>query len=280
MDQSFIQYSGATQAQTIRRLIFFGITLLVATPFCFLVDLQIARNVNYTVLPGDLRTILACSEAFSHMYGVTLILLAIWFSAPSLRTKLKGIALMLCPTCVVVTIAKNTVLRIRPRQNAAGDFDSVWDTFEGINPVFTELDFSRIGESTFQSYPSGHTAMAFVLAIGLTLTLPRSRGFFFLFAVLAAGQRIGFAAHFLSDVVAGAAFAMISSAVFLSTNYARRVFFSQTESETRTMKTEEIDGIQGADIISDLTNPEACEETDSDLTLEELLLYDERSNAA
>lgn len=280
MSQSFIQYSGATQAQTLRRLIFFGIALLVATPFCFLVDLQIASNVNYKVLPGDLRTILACSEAFSHVYGVTLILLAIWLSAPLLRPKLKGIALMLVATSVIVTIAKNTVLRIRPRQNAAVSFDSVWDTFEGINPIFTELDFSRIGESTFQSYPSGHTAMAFVLAIGLTLALPKSRGFFFLFAVLAAGQRIGFAAHFLSDVVAGAAFALFSSAVFLSTNYARRVFFSEMQSAAQSLQIAEVDSLSEADNTFEITEQKIGKAADSELTVEELLQYEEKSKAA
>lgn len=267
MSESFIQYSAVKQAQTLRRLLIGGVLLLAGTTICFLVDLQIASKVNYQVLPGDLRTILSCAEAFSHLYGVTFILLAIWFSAPHLRRKLKAIAMMLVATSIVVTIAKNTVLRIRPRQNAARGFETVWDSFEGINPFFTQFDFSKFGESDLQSYPSGHTAMAFVLAIGLTLTLPKSRGFFFLFAVLAASQRVGFSAHFLSDVVAGAAFAMISSAVFLSTNYARRVFFE----ESQTLQ------IVDANEVVDSAN-EVVEE--SDWPLEELLQHEQKANAA
>lgn len=229
MSESFIQCSVPTQAQTARRLLFAGLILLIGTPICFSVDLIIARTVNYKILPGDLRTIFACSEAFSHLYGVMLILLAIWFSAPHLREKLKAIVMMLVTTGIIVSIAKNSVLRIRPRQNAAIELESVWDSFEGISPLLTQFDFSKFGESTLQSYPSGHTAMAFVLAIGLTLTLPKSRGFFFLFAILASGQRIAFSAHFLSDVFAGASFALISSAIFVSTSYARRVFFTEPQ---------------------------------------------------
>ena len=229
MSESNIQNPLVTQAQTARRLLLAGLILLIGTPICFAVDLTIARNVNYNVLPGDLRTILACAEAFSHLYGVTMVLLAIWVSAPHLREKLKAIAMMLVATSIVVTITKTTVLRIRPRQNIALGLESIWDSFVGINPAITQFDFSKFGESALQSYPSGHTAMAFVLAIGLTLTLPKSRGFFFLFAVLASAQRIGFSAHFLSDVVAGAAFALISSAIFVSTSYARRVFFTEPQ---------------------------------------------------
>ncbi len=85
------------------------------------------------------------------------------------------------------------VARTRP---LAFDFHhDVWATFGRWLPA----------TSVAQSFPSGHTATAAGLALGLAAMYPKGRWLFLLLAVLVGCQRIECGAHFLSDVLCGAA---------------------------------------------------------------------------
>jgi len=96
----------------------------------------------------------------------------------------------------VADLLKLCILRIRPCQF---NFDGpVWTTFNQWFPLF------GIGSSG-QSFPSAHTATAVGLAAALTWLYPRGRLLFPLFAMLVGCQRIASGAHFLSDVLVGAA---------------------------------------------------------------------------
>jgi undecaprenyl-diphosphatase len=57
----------------------------------------------------------------------------------------------------------------------------------------------------FASFPSGHTATSVAAAVILSALFPRARWFFVLFAVVIGLSRIVIDAHYLSDVLAGAA---------------------------------------------------------------------------
>ena len=61
------------------------------------------------------------------------------------------------------------------------------------------------GEYFMQSFPSAHTATAISFAIGMAWIFPRGRWLFFVCAALAAYQRVVFEAHWMSDVMVGAA---------------------------------------------------------------------------
>jgi membrane-associated phospholipid phosphatase len=63
------------------------------------------------------------------------------------------------------------------------------------------------------SFPSGHTATVFSLALALSILFPRSRVFLFCFALVVGASRVIITSHYLSDVVAGAYVGIIS--VFL-----------------------------------------------------------------
>jgi undecaprenyl-diphosphatase len=65
--------------------------------------------------------------------------------------------------------------------------------------------FSGHMGSDYQSFPSGHTATSVAAAIVLSQLFPRWRAEFALFALLIAFSRILLDAHYLSDVIAGAA---------------------------------------------------------------------------
>jgi undecaprenyl-diphosphatase len=61
---------------------------------------------------------------------------------------------------------------------------------------------------TFHSFPSGHTNTAFALAIAVSMLIPRWRGGVLAIATAVGVSRIAVGAHFLTDVIGGAALAM------------------------------------------------------------------------
>jgi membrane-associated phospholipid phosphatase len=65
-------------------------------------------------------------------------------------------------------------------------------------------------QATWNSMPSGHTTTAFVIAAVLTFLLPRGKILWFLFALAIAASRVMVNAHYLSDVLAGAAVGILS----------------------------------------------------------------------
>lgn len=228
MQQPSIENQESRQYQILLRLSIGLALALLAMPICLRFDLLVATKIDYFAVPGDLRTILSCSEVFGHIYGVFFILTAIWFASPDNRRKITSIAYLLVASCCLVSLLKNSILRTRPRGGQASQFDTVWETFRGLNPAITEFDFSRLGQSNFQSYPSGHATTAMILGIGLAIVFPRARYLFLLFAGFACAQRVGYQAHYLSDVCAGAIIAMVLFAGFLITPFGKNRMLGTT----------------------------------------------------
>lgn len=71
--------------------------------------------------------------------------------------------------------------------------------------------FTTTHEET--SFPSGHSATAFSLALVLSLFFPRYRLLLFCFAIIVSASRVIITSHYLSDTVAGAFVALMT--VFL-----------------------------------------------------------------
>ena len=100
--------------------------------------------------------------------------------------------------------AKMLLARTRPW---AFDFQGdVWTTFG--------TDGCRWAAPA-QSLPSGHTATAAGLALALMVLYPRGRGLFLMLVVLVACQRMECGAHYLSDVLGGAAVGCLTVACCL-----------------------------------------------------------------
>ncbi len=70
------------------------------------------------------------------------------------------------------------------------------------------LDFFNF-ESSFHSFPSGHTSTIFVVALVFSILTPKIKYFYFLCASLIAFSRIVVGAHYFTDVVAGIVVAFI-----------------------------------------------------------------------
>ncbi len=74
-----------------------------------------------------------------------------------------------------------------------------------------------------RSFPSGHAATAWGLAMGLSLAFPRASWIFGMLAISASVQRLTSGAHFPSDVLAGAVLAFLCCAALLSLPLTREL---------------------------------------------------------
>ena len=126
--------------------------------------------------------------------------IGIYALTPRLRRFIPRVATCAILPGLTVYLVKFTVPRIRPAKYYPEFPETGAETWLGFAPL-TDLNT----EYLYQSFPSGHTALAVGLAMGMTWILPRGWFLFFALAGLAAYQRVAFGAHWPSDVFAGAA---------------------------------------------------------------------------
>ena len=153
-------------------------------------------------MPGDLRAFFQCMSFFGHGTGCLIAVTLIW----SLDRKNK-IAIPLVIGSALLAGAISTVIKIlvhRPRPFV--DVATISDGITLSDAVF---------ENFLQSFPSGHTATAFALAMALSLLYRQGKPMFFSFAALAGIQRIISQNHFPSDVIAGALVGVASAQIML-----------------------------------------------------------------
>jgi membrane-associated phospholipid phosphatase len=79
----------------------------------------------------------------------------------------------------------------------------------------------------YQSFPSGHTAVAFGLAFAVGMLWPRWRWAMLLFAVAVGASRIMLRAHYLGDVIGGALIALIVVELLAGLFARRGLLFKQ-----------------------------------------------------
>ena len=162
---------------------------------------------------GDVRKMLNLSEVFAHGFGVALILVTVAVLDPWKRPLLLRVTACAFGAGAFAQLAKHLFPRIRP--NA---FNPPGDVFSSFVPWGVEAQYqaAELGRAAIQSFPSGHTATAAGLALGLSWLYPRGRWLFLGFACLAAAQRITSLAHFVSDACAAAALACLVAGCCLS----------------------------------------------------------------
>jgi membrane-associated phospholipid phosphatase len=155
-------------------------------------------------VPSDLRKLITLAEVFGHGTGVACILLTVYVLDRSGRRRLPRVVVGVVGSGLAADLVKLFAARARPR---ALEVQAIWDSFLGWFPIFTGVTGSSGRASDIQSFPSGHTAVAVGLAVGLSWLYPQCRWQFAFFAVLVAAQRLHSGAHYLSDTLAGAAVA-------------------------------------------------------------------------
>lgn len=173
-------------------------------------DVAMSRWWTSDPLPGDLAKFITLSEVFAHGFGVAVLLIAVWLLDPRRRKNWLRLVCSAYGSGLVTHLFKISIGRTRP--NAIKPETDVAGTFVGWLPAWTERDWSHFFDRSIQSFPSGHTATAVGLAIGLTYLYPRGRWLFTLLAIAAALQRLQANAHFPSDVLAAAGIACLVGA--------------------------------------------------------------------
>jgi len=119
---------------------------------------------------------------------------------------------------LVSTVVKRWIGRVRP--SAAGPF--------AYEPFSWRPDYA--------SFPSGHATTAFAALVAFGAVFPRTRPVLWLYALLIAASRVAVSAHYLSDVIAGAAFGAFGAMLVRDWFAARRLgFFVGPDGTIRTM---------------------------------------------
>ena len=169
------------------------------------IDSKVAGTITEGGMPGDLTRVLNLSEFFAHGFGLCVLCLGIWLMIPERRRQLPRLLSCAIFPSIAAHFIKLLIRRWRPikyyDENSVAHFPvDQSETWLG----FVSLDSLNVRYPT-QSFPSAHTALTWGLAIGLSYMFPKGRWLFVGLAVLASLQRISSAAHWTSDVLAGAA---------------------------------------------------------------------------
>jgi len=196
------------------------LTALLVGGFCPLAmpfDQPISAFLRQMKLPGDLQKAISLSEAFAHGLGVAFILITVFVVAVNRRRAVSIAVLITALSGTTANVLKATVVRVRPHAEGLqvkGHNEPISDPAEAVDLSYWD--------ARQRSFPSGHAATAWGLAIGLSLVFWRGWWIFGMLAVLASVQRIESGAHFPSDVLAGMAIAFIIAAFTLATPAVRK----------------------------------------------------------
>ena len=171
------------------------IALLVAVLVSLAIDVPVAALARQGNHPRWLSELLENAETFGHGIGATFIVIAVFVLDPAHRRLFPQLLAGSLGAGLVANMFKLFVIRFRPHTIEILP-ESVWSTFGGM--------WSLAAGNGSQSFPSAHTSTAVGLAVMLSDFYPRGRWYFTLLAILVGMQRIQVAAHFPSDVFAGA----------------------------------------------------------------------------
>lgn len=213
-----------------RRLCWLALLLVLLAAAALSIDVYAARRWKRYPQSGVAYSAAILSESFGHGLGVGWILLTIATLDPRNRRKVAPLAVLAFGSGLFANVFKLAVQRWRPLHFRTSN--SVWESFAGwpiLGSSYSSLE--RLGKE-IQSFPSGHTATATGLAIGLSLIYPRGRWLFVTGAILVALQRQAVRAHFTSDTLIGAAVGCLWGAIWLHPRLLGRAFAGQVEEAT------------------------------------------------
>jgi membrane-associated phospholipid phosphatase len=159
-------------------------------------DLFLSTKAFRVKIPGDLRRLLQFGEVFAHSFGCVAILGSLLWIDVKNRPKLWNASAFILICGTLANLAKYLIPRHRPYTYDEFFPSTTWETFGS--------PFSRSWfDESIRSFPSGHSATAVAMAIGLTYVYPRGRWVFLSLALLATLQRLFSGAHYASDILAG-----------------------------------------------------------------------------
>jgi membrane-associated phospholipid phosphatase len=192
--------------------------LIAGAIAAFNVDCMVAQWFFQCRGPRYLHDLATISELFGRGECVLLVVILIWRLDRARLWAIPGLAATALLAGLSADAVKMLIARVRPHH-----FDflkGVWSSFGPWLPLGT------LG-SPNQSFPSAHTATAMGLAISLMVVYPAARWLFCLAPLLVAYQRMDSGAHFLSDVLCGAAVGCVVAAITLRAGWLDRQYSEQ-----------------------------------------------------
>jgi len=151
-------------------------------------DLQIAEWINqHRIKELDGLFIFLTDTAGAIAYAIPIILIFYALFKKNTQLRMKGLQILssVLLTAIIVTIIKNIIRRKRPYE---------------VDKLIEKLSFGG-----GYSFPSGHTADAFAVAISITLVLTSRRWILiplYIWAVTIAYSRMLLGVHYLTDILA------------------------------------------------------------------------------
>jgi len=204
-----------------KRLLLLAVLLAAGAAAAIWIDMPLARWIHAGHFPGDLKHVITFSEAFAHGSGVALIVLAAMAVDPRRWRVLPRLLLGAFGAGLTADLLKPVLGRTRPEKF---DVDlTVWESFLGPFAWRDAESWRDAFSRDVQSFPSGHAATAAGLACALSRLYPRGSWFFAVMTILACFQRVESSAHYLSDVLAGAAVGVLVNAALEIPRVRRRL---------------------------------------------------------
>ncbi len=180
--------------------------LICAAVAALAVDYSLAQWCVADRCPGFFRELFEVVEPFGNGLGVLVVVAMIYYLDPTRRWAVPRLLGCSLGAGLAANMVKMLIVRTRPH---SFDFSGeVLASFGGWLPLTS-------ADSAGQSFPSAHTATAVGLAVGLMWLYPHGRRTFVVLAALVACQRIESGAHYLSDVLCGAAVGCIVASAWL-----------------------------------------------------------------
>jgi len=174
--------------------------------FALSIDCGLAQWCLGGNCPESLENLFTIMEPFGNGLGVAIIGIVIFILDPRRRWALPRI--LACAYLAGLAANGLKLLLVRTRPHSFDFHGEVLKTFGEWLPMLS-------AGSTGQSFPSGHMTTAVALAAVLAWAYPRGRWLFPAMAVMVGCQRIESGAHFLSDVLWGAALGSFIALCFL-----------------------------------------------------------------
>ena len=182
----------------------------------FFVDLPVARwcyeHQEWPKPWKELRKLVMLLEIFGHFWGAALLLVALPILDPAMRPRWKRVLGIFLAIGLAPNIVKLSLARFRPRYFFTEDYQGLRDSFTDTFGAWFPLLESK---SILQSFPSGHSTLAFGMAVVLTWLYPRGRWLFVTLAIAVLVQRVVSCAHFPSDTIVGAVLGTLLATLLL-----------------------------------------------------------------